>query len=63
MNISVSTWLGGAGVALFAYILTLVIALFVVGVIRLVYRLVHRKGAAPGPPKPEKERKVEEILT
>jgi hypothetical protein len=61
MEISVSTWLGGAGVALFAYLLTLVIALFVVGLIRLIYRLIHRKGRAPGPPK--EERKVEEILT
>jgi hypothetical protein len=61
MNISVSTWLGGAGVALFAYLLTLVIALFVVGLIRLLYRLIHRKGRLQGPPK--EERKVEEILT
>jgi hypothetical protein len=60
-NILVSTWLGGAGVALFAYFLTLVVALFVVGLMRLVYRLIHRKGRAPGPPK--EERKVEEILT
>ncbi len=62
MSISVSTWLGGAGVALFTYILTLVISLFVVGVIWLVYRLIHRKSRAPGPPKKE-ERKIEEILT
>jgi flagellar biogenesis protein FliO len=61
MNISVTTWLGGAGIALFAYLLTLVIALFVVGVIWLVYRVIRRKGRAPGPPK--EERKVEEILT
>lgn len=61
MNISVTTWLGGASVALFTYLLTLVIALFVVGLIRLVYRLIHRKGRAPGPPK--EERKIEEILT
>jgi flagellar biogenesis protein FliO len=61
MSISVSTWLGGAGIALFTYLLTLVVALFVVGVIWLVYRLIHRKGKAPGPPK--EERKIEEILT
>jgi hypothetical protein len=61
MNISVTTWLGGAGVALFAYLLTLIISLFVVGLVRLMYCLIHRKGKVPGPPK--EERKIEEILT
>jgi hypothetical protein len=61
MNISVTTPLEGAAFALFTYFLTFIITLVVVGLIKLMYYLIRRKGQQPGPPK--KERKIEEILT
>jgi hypothetical protein len=60
MNVSVTTPLGGAILALCVYALTFVIALMVVGIIKLTYFLIRRKGRPSGPPK---ERKIEEILT
>jgi hypothetical protein len=61
MHISITTPLEGAGLAFFTYVLTLIIALVVAGIVKLMYRLIHRKGQVPSPAK--KERKIEEILT
>jgi hypothetical protein len=61
MNISFTTPLGGAVLALGVYLLTFFIALVVVGIIKLTYYLIRRKGQTPGPT--DEERKVEEVLT
>lgn len=49
MHISITTPLEGAGLAFFTYILTLIIALFVAGIVQLMYRLIHRKGKEATP--------------
>ena len=61
MDITVTDWGGGAGLALFTYLLTVVIGLLVVVLIRIMYRLIHKQEGKAAPPKDE--RKVEEILT
>ena len=42
MNIAINSYLGGAGFALFTYILTFLIALFVAGIIHLLYRFLDK---------------------
>ena len=61
MGITVSTPLEGAGLALFVYAMTFIIALIVVGIIKLIIFLIRRRVQSAGPPK--KERKIEEVLT
>ena len=61
MDITVTDWVGGAGLAFFTYLLTVVIGLFVVVLIRIMYRFIHKKEDKATLTK--EERKVEEMLT
>ncbi|MDP2932267.1 MAG: hypothetical protein Q8O05_07225 [Chloroflexota bacterium] len=49
MKITIDTALGGAGFVFFAYILVLVVSVIVAGMISLMCRLIHKKGAEAGP--------------
>ncbi len=54
MKLSITTALGGAGFALATYLVTLIIALVVSGMVYVMCRMIRGNGKAAGPA-PEKK--------